>query len=188
VGYLNRKQKITGVFWRVSTSANFWNKGCLTKYFNKNSNSLLSPALPPSGLTLIGFSVKQRWKATLTRDFQSLSSLWMFPDNINSSNAIALVFLRKQNMFLHGKISRRWRRAHYTKKNMIYNCQTVTLWFNVGISSKNNLLRWRFSCFLVYFSLFWIKVPPICKMRVHDHVKNACKRSLISFTLCNFIV
>jgi hypothetical protein len=64
---------------------------------------------------------------------------------------------------------------------MIYNCQTVTLWFNVDISSKNGLLRWFFPCFLVYFSLFWIKFPaPICKMRVHNHV-NLLK--LVSFLM-----
>jgi hypothetical protein len=35
-----------------------------------------------------------------------------------------------------------------------------------------------FSLFLVYFSLFWIKFPPNCKIRVHIHVKNASQQSL----------
>jgi hypothetical protein len=60
--------------------------------------------------------------------------------NIWTTYCIALVFRRKENIFLHEKISRRRRRAH-ARRNMIYNCQTVTLWFNVDISSKNGLLR-----------------------------------------------
>ena len=73
------------------------------------------------------------------------------------------------------------------QETLIYNCQTAIPWFNVGISRKNCLLLWFlwrffllflfiFHCFLV----FWIKFPPICKMRVHNHVENVCQRSLLA--------
>ena len=51
-------------------------------------------------------------------DFQSLSSLCMFSDDVNSSNAIALVLLRKQNIFLHRTIFARRSMVHYTKKQL----------------------------------------------------------------------
>jgi hypothetical protein len=96
-----------------------------------------------------------------TWDFQLLSSLWSFPDNIvniNTSNAIALVFLRKQNMFLYNTTSRRRSRVHYTKKHRY----TIAKQLHVDISRKNYLLLWylRRFCFVVMFIFHCLnKIP-----------------------------
>jgi hypothetical protein len=71
----------------------------------------------------------------LTWDFQSLYSRWMFPDNINSSNAIALIFGENKIYFCTGRFLED-DVGPTTRRNMIYNCQTVTLWFNVDISTS----------------------------------------------------
>ena len=121
----------------------------------------------------------------------AISSLCLFSDNINSSNAIALVFLRKQNIFLHRKVSRRRSRVHYTKAHW-YIIAKQLLHLGLTKTSHEKIAFFYdfcggFPCFLVYFSLFWIKFWFICKIRVHNHVKNVCQRSLISATLCNFV-
>ena len=115
-------------------------------------------------------------------------SIAIFPVNVynkNSSKAInVFVSCRKQNIFLHGKISRRRNGVHYTnskKQTLIYNCQTATLWFSVDISRKTTFFC-DFCGSFVYFSLFWIKFPssPQSCLRVHNHVKNACQWLLIT--------
>ena len=56
----------------------------------------------------------------------------------------------------------------------------ATAWFNVKLPSFMIFVT-VFTCFLVYFSLFWIKYPPIGKIRVQNTVVNYC---LLYVMLC----
>ena len=116
-------------------------------------------------------------------------SIAIFPVNVFWQTLQTLyrfgVFTKTEYIFAQDDISRRrLNRVHYTKKHWyILNCQTATAWFNVDISRKTVFFYdfcGGFSFFLVCFSLSWIKFPPICKIRVHNHVKNACQWSLIT--------
>ena len=92
------------------------------------------------------------------------------------------VFTKTEHIFAQDDFSKtKYGPLH--QETLIYNCQTAIPWFNVDISRKNCLLLWflwRF--FLVYFSLFSSvlnKIPPICKIRVHNHVENVCQLLLL---------
>jgi hypothetical protein len=96
------------------------------------------------------------------------------------------VFTKTEHIFAHDDFSKT-KYCPLHQETSIYNCQTAIPWFNVDISRKNCLLSWflwRF--FLVFFFIFhcflvfWIKFPPICKIRVHNHVENACQRLLLA--------
>jgi hypothetical protein len=82
----------------------------------------------------------------------------IFPDIINSSNAIVWVFWQAQNIFLHRNISR-WRsRAHYTQKHWyIITKQLHFQWFSVNIWAKHCLL-WFLRRFWLAFSLIFLLI------------------------------
>jgi hypothetical protein len=77
----------------------------------------------------------------------------MFSDNLNSSNAMALVFLRKQNIFFHRTIS------PLRQETLSIIAKQLHLGLiNADISGKKlhsfMFFVAVFPCFLVYFSLF----------------------------------